>query len=771
MSASAQRFTVPPEVIRAEKAKRAQARVRSSLEEWCKLALEPFGEKPERHHQILIHELEDVASGKTDRLMVLMPPGSAKSTYASKLFPAWLFCRHPRATIIAASHTAELAEKFGRNVRNYVGQYSDVLGYGLSPDRKAAGQWETTGGGEYFAAGVGGAITGRRADFALIDDPVKSREEAESPTIREKIWDWYRSDLYTRLKPGAAVVLIQCMAGDTPVLMAEGSEKPLRDILPGDKVASYKDGALVVSTVRKWINNGPDFVYEIKTTSGITVKANERHPFLVSENGKLQWVRLKDLRRGHEIVRASGVSGKGASALKTDAVCPLRFADIAPRTTISGGGPKVFARLPSTLYRVVTRISNIVMGSLRGSLTGYLPVKAESALCVGSPPEKTSARIGAESSASTIAMILERCAGFSVTTAILSLDTRKRRKLPQQQPNTSEFILETVAAISPSGVEDVFDVQIDDTENFIANGLVSHNTRWHEEDLGGKLLAEMENGGDQWRVLKLPALATANDDPLGRPPGAPLWPEWEDAEAIARKRAALGERDFGALFQQDPRPSGTSFFDQNNILSERVLDDGSKAYEPVEPPTPLTAVFAVIDTAIKTGTKHDGTAVTYFGLRKFSKTELFILDWDIVQIEGALLEEWLPNVSRRLEDLAVQYRALGGSLGAWIEDKASGTILLQQAPRRGLDARSIDSKLTAMGKDERAISVSGYVQTKMVKISHDAFNKTMIYKGRSGNHFLMQVFRFQIGVKDQADDLLDTFTYGISLALGDSKGF
>jgi hypothetical protein len=86
-----------------------------------------------------------------------------------------------------------------------------------------------------------------------------------------------------------------------------------------------------------------------------------------------------------------------------------------------------------------------------------------------------------------------------------------------------------------------------------------------------------------------------------------------------------------------------------------------------------------------------------------------ILDWDVAQIEGALLETWLPTVFRRLEELAQQCRARLGSLGAMIEDKNSGTILLQQALRRGLQAQAIDSKLTAMGKDERALSVSGYV--------------------------------------------------------------
>lgn len=156
----------------------------------------------------LIRALEALERGDIERLLVCMPPGSAKSTYTSTLFPAWFLARNPAATMIAASHTAELAERFGRKVRNLVAEHSRTLGYGVSADNAAAGRWETTGGGEYFAAGVGGSITGRRADLAVIDDPVKSREDADSETIREKTWEWWKSDFLTRLKPGGRVALV-----------------------------------------------------------------------------------------------------------------------------------------------------------------------------------------------------------------------------------------------------------------------------------------------------------------------------------------------------------------------------------------------------------------------------------------------------------------------------------------------------------------------------------------------------------------------------------
>ena len=210
--------------------------------------------------------------------------------------------------------------------------------------------------------------------------------------------------------------------------------------------------------------------------------------------------------------------------------------------------------------------------------------------------------------------------------------------------------------------------------------------------------------------------------------------------------------------------SGVAFFSR-----EKLLDNN----RPVLYPATCDGVFAVIDTASKTGTDNDATAVTYFAINEHGGSPLLILDWDIAQIEGATLENWLPSVFRRLEDLSRSCHARSGSLGAWIEDKNSGTILLQQSLRRGLNAHPIESKLTALGKDERAFSVSGYVHRRLVKYTDHAFNKTSIYKRKSRNHLVEQVESFRIGdkVSDREDDLLDTFCYGIAIALGNIEGY
>jgi predicted phage terminase large subunit-like protein len=169
-----------------------------------------LGFAPAHHHRLLLAELERVERGETERLMLLLPPGAGKSSYASVVFPAWYLGRNPTSSIIAASHTQELAERFGRRVRNTFAslEHRNVFGVSIAADSGAAGRWETERGGEYFASGVGGSIAGRRADLAIVDDPVKSREDADSDIRRERVWEWYTNDFLPRLKPNASQIVI-----------------------------------------------------------------------------------------------------------------------------------------------------------------------------------------------------------------------------------------------------------------------------------------------------------------------------------------------------------------------------------------------------------------------------------------------------------------------------------------------------------------------------------------------------------------------------------
>lgn len=170
-----------------------------------------LGFAPARHHKFMCDKLDAVERGEIDKLMLFLPPGSAKSKYSSELFPARYLGLNPTKAILACSHTQPLAERFGRRVRNLFSQpeHAALFSVSIAKDEKAASHWSTEQEGEYLAAGVGVAISGRRADLGLIDDPVKNREDADSLRSQEATWDWYINDFLPRLKPHAAQILIQ----------------------------------------------------------------------------------------------------------------------------------------------------------------------------------------------------------------------------------------------------------------------------------------------------------------------------------------------------------------------------------------------------------------------------------------------------------------------------------------------------------------------------------------------------------------------------------
>jgi predicted phage terminase large subunit-like protein len=161
------------------------------------------------HHRIIAKKFNDLASGKINRLIVNMPPRHTKSEFASYLLPAWMVGRNPKLKIIQVTHTGELAIRFGRKAKHLIDSedYRKIFETTLQEDSKAAGRWETAQGGEYFAAGVGGAITGRGADLLIIDDP-HSEQDALSGTALESAYEWYTSGPRQRLQPGGKIVCV-----------------------------------------------------------------------------------------------------------------------------------------------------------------------------------------------------------------------------------------------------------------------------------------------------------------------------------------------------------------------------------------------------------------------------------------------------------------------------------------------------------------------------------------------------------------------------------
>ena len=324
------------------------------------------------------------------------------------------------------------------------------------------------------------------------------------------------------------------------------------------------------------------------------------------------------------------------------------------------------------------------------------------------------------------------------------------------------------------------------------NELCGRGRRYHLIVIDEAAFAKERTGIDLWRKNIRPTLVDYRGSALvlsntnGISEENLLWalcniPEYGFVEYHAPSHAnPYLPRDELALIEKNTHPlvyaqeylaefvdfSGVAFFSLDAMLNEH--------HQPLDWPMHYDAVYAVIDTATKTGTDNDGTAVVYFALSRSKKPALVVLDWDIAQIEGSLLEHWLPSVFMRLDELALTCETLLPPMGVWIEDASSGAILLQQAARRNLPARAIESRLTMMGKDERAISVSGYVYNHQVKLARAAYEKTKLYKGATRNHFLSQVTGFRIGDKDhakRADDIIDCYCYGIAIGLGDSSGF
>ena len=185
-----------------------------------------------RHHKIMAEKFNRIANGDLKRLIVNMPPRHTKSEFGSYLLPSWLMGKNPRLKIMQTTHTAELAFRFGRKVRNLMNsaEYTRVFpGVELRADSQAAGRWETSKGGEYFAAGVGGAVTGRGADLLIIDDP-HSEQDALSPTALEHAYEWYTSGPRQRLQPGGAIVIIMTRWADND-LTGKLLKQQGRDIL------------------------------------------------------------------------------------------------------------------------------------------------------------------------------------------------------------------------------------------------------------------------------------------------------------------------------------------------------------------------------------------------------------------------------------------------------------------------------------------------------------------------------------------------------------
>ena len=658
------------------------------------------GYKVGPHHKKLARIFEDIANGVKKRVIVNIAPRHGKSEMISYLAPAWFLGKYPQKKIIMASHTADLAVNFGRRVRNLVGSeaYKDVFPQvELQADSKSASRWGTNFNGEYFAIGVGGALAGRGADLFIIDDPHSEQEAKQGrPDVFEPAWEWFQSGPIQRLMPGGAIIVVMCMTGDTPVLMADGTEKSLRDVRPGDEVATYENGRITTSRVNNHRSNGVDSVFTVQTRSGRILRANERHPFLVDFEGERKWVRLKNLKPGMLLVATTAanapldhkenpasvlaakpklpitantlmrlmslsgitVGGKVLRAVLRGVLSPWHLKDTAAVTTTSIGGPTGTVEITTTLSTAGLSALSPATASLLNSMKLWLRNAATGAMfAVSNHHLRIPALIGMGSSVLTTATIPEKSGAFSATTATSLLDTEKPQKSSFVQQNTYDVILDEIVSIISSGQKEVFDVEIDRTENFIANGVVSHNTRWSKLDLTGQIIDHMTRNtdADQWEVVEFPAIL--NDKPL--------WPDFWTYEELLGKKAGMDPRYWQAQYMQQP----TS---EEGALLKR---EWWQIWEDDTPPH-CEYVIMALDAAQEANNRADYNALTTWGIFFNEETKMH----NIILLNAIKKRMEYPELKALVIEEYNDWRP--DSL--IVEKKSNGAVLYQELRRTGI---------------------------------------------------------------------------------------
>ena len=518
--------------------------------------------------QRLSDAVKDVERGYNRKIAVSMPPRSGKSTLLSLFSPLWILRRHPEWKIVAASHDRVLMSNWAARIRRIIEDKPD-LGIALAKDGGAGSSWETYEGGGMYTTSIKGGLTGRGARVMVIDDPVRDFVDAHSPVLRQNLWDWWLSVVQTRLEQPYLVIVVMCMTGDTPVLRPDGTETPLADIRPGDEIATFTaEGKITTSIVSNWANQGPDSIFALSMASGRKVRANARHPFwVIDESGEGSWVRLESLRVGMR-VRCAAEPTEALSA-------PARIVTSQPspracvcRTTTSSDGQQDYVHPRTTQNR------NGLSASESGTDSASMITSACSMDRAGAVPSvegslmrSTSRSTGRMSSASIIAMTQELCEACSATTATSSLPEPTLLTPCDGPLSTWGVSTDEIVAIEPAGREDVFDIVVVGTHNFIASRLCASNTRWHEDDFVGRLFNDDYEGDPKtWERISLPAIAEPGDS-LGRAEGAPLLSpiiEESEAEALDRwadVRRSVGTYIFSSMYQQRPAPARGAIFD------------------------------------------------------------------------------------------------------------------------------------------------------------------------------------------------------------------
>lgn len=762
------------ELVSELESRQSIAKVRDDLIAFCCHMQSDY--KVGNHHRRLASLLEDIEARRKDRICVSVPPRHGKSQMVSIYYAAWYLGKNPTHKIMLVSHTTDLAVDFGRKVRNLINtdEYKEIFpNVELAKDSKSAGRWNTSLGGEFFAAGVGSALAGRGAHLLLVDDPHSEQDILNGNFgVFEKAYEWFAYGARTRLMPGGAVAVVHCMTGDTGVLRPDRTETPLKNIRPGDMIASYDNGVLVSKKVLNWANQGPDHIYTLRMNNGNLIRANARHPFLVVRDGVETWVKVRDLGTGDKLVSLKGAAVKqdqkaspagvkfartvskgiaelqGAAQRNTPPESAARK-DVESRRAQSlrlGNALLAYQETPitgKTLTRrsgdrdigvsgLAKRVALMAVTNLRSakgcaknittsrltqsvklpahittpknaSITTFWPATAShmrgtysyvlsraitALFAKNTLLRSPNLRLGATSTplqltTATAAAGFEPCCA---TPATSSCPANGQSKFLSGQFSTSEII-----SITPDGVEDVFDIQVEDTENFIANGVVSHNTRWNEGDLIGRLIADMANneGSDQYEVFEFPAIL---DTPEGE---KALWPEFFDLKALYRTKASMPTFQWNAQYQQKPTAEEAAI----------VKREWWRTWGAEDPPE-CEYIIMSLDAAAETHNRADFTSLTTWGVffnEEEDAHQLILLNAIKERVE-------FPELKRMCMEQHSQWEPDSFI----VEKKSAGVAIYQELRRIGIPVQEYTPHRGTGDKMARLNSVTDIISSGMV---------------------------------------------------------
>lgn len=664
------------------------------------------------------------------------------STYSSIRFAAWHLGRRVNDRWLQGAHTQTFAkDRLGKPVRNLIAsaRYRDVFPERvLSASSSAADYFEFANSpvAYYKAIGVGQGISGFRADIGAIDDPIASREDAESPTIRRKLHEWFEDDFGTRPMPGSPIFVVACVAGDAPVSMADGSWKRMDEVEVGDQVLSWGDSGVTSETVTRTIPQGTDRIFEIKAGTH-TVRANARHPILVCTPAGNVWKRVEELSP-NDLLVAGASTTEPSFDMDPDEAWVLGFmkgdgwVTVNKKKNYDKFRNKYYAtqsyvtciadcpKYPERVSRVLKFFEDKYGAKFKLTEFGYY--RSEKAtlgrdmLRWGMDKKASGKRVEPEffqmPQSSRMAFLDGYAAadGYymevgnyrvqSVTTCnyqlaqdmrhlarmsgrrVTSIYSRNGVNQPPNSPTPVNWerhdfrfhedpTLEPVWTVPVKDIidtgeyEEVYDLTVTGAETFFVDGIVTHNTRWHEDDLIGHELEKMKagNAAYDWEVINIPALAE-DDDPLGRAPGEGLWPEVFGTEWYTLKKIDSTARSWNSLYQGKPSDEEGGVLKRSEISRWKApprdlkRKDGS-LYKKIIKRKTLS-----VDCAEKATQRSDWTAATVW-------YETF--DGKHYLVHAARCRKEFTDMSKWIDELARGFNVDQ----ILVEDKGAGTQYIQ----------------------------------------------------------------------------------------------